>query len=254
MPCFTLFLGFADAAVTGWDVAPFTLTAGSATTLSITGTVTAKVPEDTPAGNTLFSAVATKGSGAVVYTITSGNTGSVLEIDSNGAVMLATGKSLDFETTPSYTLIITAVETGATTATGTATLTVSIKNVLEFGQTQYGVCMSDGATADTVVGTYSISDNTASTTVTYAIDSSGNTNSAFTITSAGVLKVATGKTLAQKTLGGYEIDLTATESEGAADEGSTTVWIAVGTCGSSAMHVVATLGVTLLALIVAMFA
>ncbi|XP_052237771.1 protocadherin Fat 2-like [Dreissena polymorpha] len=254
MSGFTLFLVMlcllqnADAQITGWTETSFSSVSGAGTA-TISATVTSKVPENSIAGAKLFNAVATKtGSGAIVYIIASGNTGSLFEIDTAGAVKLATGKSLDFETTPSYTLQITASETGATGATGTATLTVSIKNVLEFGQTKYDVNMTCGATADTTVGTYIVMDNTASTTVTYAI-TSGNINSDFTFNATGVLKVATGKTLSQKTTEKYTMVLLATESGAVADAGSTTVLITVGTCGCSALA--ATLGLTLVAVVIA---
>ncbi|KAH3755589.1 hypothetical protein DPMN_190287 [Dreissena polymorpha] len=174
-----------------------------------------------------------------------------MQISAAGVVTLAAGKSLDFETTPSYTLVITA--TGASGSPGVANLTVNIKNVLEFGKTQYDVCMADGSTADTTVGTYTVKDNTGGATVTYAI-TSGNTNSDFTFTAAGELKVSTGKTLAQKTTEQYTVVLAATESgsPAVADLGSTTVSITVGTCGCSA--VAATLGLTLLAVVVAVSA
>ncbi|XP_052237883.1 protocadherin Fat 2-like [Dreissena polymorpha] len=242
---------YADAQITAWTITTGTVAGTNGAIVS--GSVTAAISETIAAGGTLFTAaatgVATIGS---PYAITTGNTGDVMAISSTGVVTLATGKSLDFETTPKYTLTITALASSGGT-TGTLTLTVNIKNVLEFGQKQYGVCMSDGATADTTVGTYTVSDKTSGTTLTYDIDS-GDTNDYFTISSAGVLKVATGKTLAQKTTGGYELTLSVTESGSVAGDGFTTVWIAVGTCGSSAVHVAATMGVTLLALVASVFA
>ncbi|XP_052237989.1 uncharacterized protein LOC127849311 [Dreissena polymorpha] len=176
---------------------------------------------------------------AISYTITSGNNGSVMQISATGVITLAAGKSLDFETTLSYTLVITV--TGASGSPDVATLTVNIKNVLEFGKTLYDVCMVDGSTADTTVGTYTMKDNTGGATVTYAITS-------------GELKVSTGKTLAQKTTEKYTVVLAATESGSTAfaDPGSNTVSVDVGTCGCSA--VAATLGLTLLAVVLAVSA
>ncbi|KAH3755538.1 hypothetical protein DPMN_190234 [Dreissena polymorpha] len=188
---------------------------------------------------------------AISYTITSGNNGSVMQISATGVITLAAGKSLDFETTLSYTLVITV--TGASGSPDVATLTVNIKNVLEFGKTLYDVCMVDGSTADTTMGTYTVKDNTVGATVTYAI-TSVNKNSDFTFTAAGELTVSTGKTLAQKTTEKYTVVLEATESGSPAfaDPGSNTVSITVGPCGCSA--VAATLGLTLLPVVVAVSA
>ncbi|XP_052283337.1 uncharacterized protein LOC127880139 [Dreissena polymorpha] len=82
----------------------------------------------------------------------------------------------------------------------------------------------------------------------------GNTNTDFTFTAAGVLKVATGKTLAQKTTEKYTLVLGVAESGGAssADAGSTIVTITVTTCGCSALA--ATLGLTLPSMVVAVSA
>ena len=68
------------------------------------------------------------------------------------------------------------------------------------------------------------------------IFSAGCTNTDYAISStSGVLKVATGKTLAQTTTAKYTVMLGAKESGAAAGDGSTTVSITVGTCGCSAL-------------------
>ena len=65
----------------------------------------------------------------VSYAITAGNTGNVFDIDDNGAITVASGATLDFDTAPtSYTLTITA-RNGALPQTDTMMLTISLTGV-----------------------------------------------------------------------------------------------------------------------------
>jgi len=67
------------------------------------------IPEDSPAGTAVGTAVGSDANRAdtITWSITSGNTGGAFSIDTaTGAVTTATG--LDFETTPSYVLTVTA--------------------------------------------------------------------------------------------------------------------------------------------------
>ncbi|KAH3753466.1 hypothetical protein DPMN_188103 [Dreissena polymorpha] len=86
-------LFLADFQVTAWTETPFTVTTGTGTA-TISGSVTTKVAVNEVPGYTLFTAAAT---GASSCTITSGNTGSVMQISAAGVVTLVAGKSLDFE-------------------------------------------------------------------------------------------------------------------------------------------------------------
>ncbi|KAH3755555.1 hypothetical protein DPMN_190252 [Dreissena polymorpha] len=116
-----------NAQITGWTDTSFSSVTGTATA-TLSATVTSKVPENS-------IAVAKKtGSGAIVYIIASGNTGSLFEIDTAGAVNLATGKmisgcnivatgkTLSQKTTENYTMVLLATESGAVADAGSTSL------------------------------------------------------------------------------------------------------------------------------------
>ena len=64
---------------------------------------------------------------SVSFAITGGNAGNVFAIDTNGNITTATG--LNYEATPSYSLIVTATDGGG--LSDTATITVDVTNVNE---------------------------------------------------------------------------------------------------------------------------
>ena len=66
---------------------------------------------------------------AITYSITAGNTGGAFAINAaTGAITVATSAALDYETTPSFTLTITASDG---TLSDTAALTVTLNNLNE---------------------------------------------------------------------------------------------------------------------------
>ncbi|KAH3750935.1 S-layer protein-like [Dreissena polymorpha] len=149
----------------------------------------------------------------------------------NGAVKLATGKTLDKETKSSYVLKIVGTDS---TDTATLTVTLTVTNRLEFAKTSYEVCVADGTVAGTVIGTYTAVDAVSGTdTVSYTNAPSTD----LTVdSSTGALKVATSKTLTSATVGGYTTTITAdqTGSNGAASaDGTTQVKVTVGGCSGA---------------------
>jgi len=99
------------------------------------------VGEDQTAGGAVGTVLATDedDGSTLTYSIVSGNTGAVFAIaGSTGAITVATGMSLDHETTPSYSLVIRATDdgiTGHTTAkNGQATVSITVDDVNEAPQ------------------------------------------------------------------------------------------------------------------------
>jgi VCBS repeat-containing protein len=69
---------------------------------------------------------------SLTYAITAGNTGGAFAIDSiTGQITVANGSALDFETTPSFLLTVTATDNGSPSLSGSATITVNLTNVNE---------------------------------------------------------------------------------------------------------------------------
>lgn len=88
---------------------------------TIVGNVIASEPD---AGQTL------------TYSIVSGNTGNAFAINSSsGLLMVATSASLDFQTTPTFTLVIKVQDNGAVYLSDQATITVNLTSVVSCSAT-----------------------------------------------------------------------------------------------------------------------
>ncbi|KAH3797898.1 uncharacterized protein LOC127836809 [Dreissena polymorpha] len=237
-----LLANFTDAQFTAWTTTGFTIQSGSATA-SVTLKYDTKVPETSTATTAIFTLAAT-GTGTMAYAFaTAGNPNSVGAIaGGTGAVTLAATKSIDYETTTSIVFVVTA--TTGTGTTGTATVTVEIRNVVEFSNTHYVACVADGATAGTTVGTYTVADKASGDTIAYTHTPTSDFDYA---SATGVVSVKTTRDM--KILGGQALTLTATPgatSTSATTAGTTTLWIAIGTCTSSALQITAMLGMVML--------
>ncbi|MBK7172697.1 MAG: cadherin domain-containing protein [Bacteroidales bacterium] len=154
----------------------FTLAENSINTTNV-GTVVASDPD---AGQVL------------AYSILSGNTLGAFTINgSTGALTVANSAALNFETTPSFSLIIKVQDNGAGSLSAQATITVNLTNVNEvpaIGNQTFSI--AENAANGTNVGTVAASDPDAGQTLTYSI-LSGNTSGAFAINSTnGALTVA----------------------------------------------------------------
>ena len=90
--------------------------------------------------------------GTVTYSITAGDPDDLFEVDANGQISLKSGSVLDFETTQSYTLTLTADDGNSNTDTATVTINVGDTN--------------DNAPTLTISGTGALQATTASVGVT----------------------------------------------------------------------------------------
>src|SRR2546426_652436 len=68
----------------------------------------------------------------LTYAITGGNTGGAFAIDGRtAAITVANSAALNFETTPSFSLTVSATDTGSPALSGANTITVNLTNVNE---------------------------------------------------------------------------------------------------------------------------
>ncbi|MBL0135866.1 MAG: cadherin repeat domain-containing protein [Chitinophagaceae bacterium] len=118
----------------------------------------------------------------LTYSILSGNTGGAFAINaSSGALSVATSSALNFETTPSFTLVVKVQDNGTGSLSNQANITITLTNVNEvpvIANQTFAIAenSANGSAAGTVVAT----DPDAGQTLTYSI-LSGNTNGAFSI-------------------------------------------------------------------------
>ena len=182
--------------------------------------------------------VDTDGDGkALTYSIIAGNDNGLFALNqSTGVITLATGKSLDYETSPSHTLVVQAAESDGS-GTDTAVITINVGNVNEhapviddisvdalesIGDTDVIVDLREKNTfADVDKDNESISYSiTAGNPV--VDDTTNPVTKLFTIDSAtGVIKLTSGQSLDFETTSSYSLTVRATESDGNAFDDAT---------------------------------
>ncbi len=185
--------------------APFVVAENSANG-TVVGTVTATDP-DSPSRN--------NNNNVLTYAITGGNAGNVFAINpTTGAIAVA--GVLDYETTESYSLMVTVADGGRPSLSATARLTITVTDVNDTpvfaGGPTATVAYAENAT--TPVTTVGATDADAGQTVTFSL-TGGADMALFTITSAGVLTFNTAPDFEMPTDVGtnnmYEVTITATD-------------------------------------------
>ncbi|XP_052778546.1 cadherin EGF LAG seven-pass G-type receptor 2-like, partial [Mya arenaria] len=163
---------------------------------SVTG-ATVAIDESTAVGGAVTTVVATDADtgadGDLTFSISQGNSAGKFTIDpTTGAISVA--GSLDYETTIQYLLTVMATDGGSTAQTGSATITVDINDVSDQAPTcsanSYYVSIDEpGVVSSNNYVTLACTDTDAVDTLTYSI-ASGNTGSKFSISTAGVITLA----------------------------------------------------------------
>jgi Ca2+-binding RTX toxin-like protein len=147
------------------------------------------------------------------FAITGGNSNGLFEISSTGAISVASGSSLNYESATSHTLTIQATDADSLTRTDTVIITVNdVNETPAFGQSSYSFGAIDEHSAQgTVVGTVSATDEDAGDQVTYSI-TSGNDENIFAIDSqTGTITVDKGYLLDAETTASRSLTIEATD-------------------------------------------
>ena len=146
------------------------------------------VNENAANATVVGTVTATDAEGAVSgFNIVSGNTNNVFSIASNGTITVS--GAIDYESTTSYTLSLTATD-GINTSTA-VNVTISVNDVNDVAPVivpPQGFTIDENSSNGTIVGTVAASD--VDSTVTGFNVTSGNTNNAFAISSNGVFTVS----------------------------------------------------------------
>ena len=177
----------------------FSVAENTATTI-VVGTIVATDPN---VGQTL------------TFTVTGGTGQAAFAVSAGGVITVATSTLLNFETTPSFTLNVTATDTGATPLSDTAIITINLTNVNEAPTVNAAgpFSIAENLATGTIVGTaLTASDVDAGSVFTWAI-TGGNTGSAFGINaSTGQLTVLTSAALNFETTPSFSLTVTATDN------------------------------------------
>ena len=147
----------------------------------------------------------------VHYEIIAGNTDGVFSIDDTGGISVAAGKNLDFETTTSYTLTITATDSGTPTMQDMYTITIGIEDsndiapvIAVIGDDTIGDETIDGITEVAFAENNNAAEPELLTTLTFSIEDI-DTNNDFEFR---VMAGADAPTAAQEALAGkFEVAL-----------------------------------------------
>jgi VCBS repeat-containing protein len=193
---------------------PFTLAENSANGTSFGATIAAT---DVDPGQTLS------------FTITAGNTGGAFAINAaTGEITVANQASLDYETSPSFTLTIAATDDGVPPLSGTGTFAIALTDVNETPTVAPATFnVDENAAVATTVGTPVASDPDAGQTLTYAIIA-GNTGGAFAINPVtGAITVATPAALDFETTPLFSLSVQVTDNGPGALSATATITVQV---------------------------
>ena len=204
-----------------------------------TGTpYTATLAEDVTTGTSVATVAATDADGDnISFSITAGDAGGDFAIDAaTGAI--TTAQTLDFETSSSYTLTVTATDDGSPANSTTETVTVTITDVNDnapvFTGTPYTSTIAEDVAVGTSVLTVSSTDADAgaNATVTYSI-TAGNAAGDFTI-DAATGEITTVNALNAEATASYTLTITATDGGTPANSTTETVTITVSNVNDNA--------------------
>ena len=161
---------------------------------------------------------------SVTYDITGGTGMGVFDIDNSGAISVASGATLDYEDTTSYTLTITATDGGTPALTDTMMLTIDLTDINDViptytpsGDASVRIVTAADNTAGASTGySITISDADADATNTFGVSVSGDSRDRFEFQDQGggvwELFLKTGETVDEAE--GATITLTYTVSDG----------------------------------------
>ncbi len=153
---------------------------------------------------------------AITYSITAGNTGGAFSINaSTGAITVANSTALDFETSPSFTLTVTASDG---TLSDTAAITVNLNNLNDNAPNIIDATVAIDENSGNATAVANVSDSFTGTdfdrdgaAITYSI-TSGNTGGAFAINAAtGAITVANSAALDFETTPSFTLTVTASD-------------------------------------------
>ncbi|XP_045179345.2 protocadherin Fat 4-like [Mercenaria mercenaria] len=203
------------------------------------GDGTANVDENAAVGDAVETIAATSDDNLGAITLLT--TGTPFTLAVGGALTVASA-TLDFETTPTYTLSIKGVDDSTS---ATATLTVHVNDAPTFSSSTFSTCATDGSVAGTTVYTLSATDGNSGDTLTYSI-TGGNTGTDFAISSD---KIVTANALAMARTASYDLIVQVSDTSLTA---SATVTVSVSASCNSATALVFSLLTILTALVVAL--
>ncbi|NLG96041.1 MAG: tandem-95 repeat protein [Chloroflexi bacterium] len=160
------------------------------------------------------------------YSILSGNTDNAFAVDADGNLIVANSDALDYNTNPSFALVVQVSDDATPPLSDTAQITVNVNNINDQPVVTGGSYTLDENTAiGTVLTTVTFTDRDAGQTHTFTI-ASGNTDNAFSINpTTGVITVA--GALDYETLSTYSLVVEVTDNGTPPAAGTATIQVTI---------------------------
>ena len=161
-------------------------------------------------------------SDSLSYSIVGGNSNGAFAINAaTGKLTVANSAALDFESSPTFSLMIRATDAGGLTNDATTTIVLSNVNEAPTMQTA-AFSIAENAANGTVIGSVSGTDPDASDSLSYSII--GNTNGAFAINSTtGTLSVANTAALNFEATPSFSLVIRVTDASGLTSDATTAI-------------------------------
>ncbi|HYF51941.1 MAG TPA: cadherin domain-containing protein [Planctomycetota bacterium] len=173
------------------------------------------IAENSPAGSAVGAVVAADPDAgqALTYAITAGNASGAFAINaSSGAITIASPSAVNFETSPTFSLLISVSDNFTPPLSASATMTVQLADVNEPPVLAARVfSITENSSFGTVVGTVTGSDADAGQTLAYTIIA-GNTGGAFAVDApSGRITVANSSALNFEATASFRLTINATD-------------------------------------------
>jgi hypothetical protein len=192
-----------------YDDATITINVSGTNHVPVINNQTFSTNENSSNGTTIGTVIATDPDAgqALTYSIISGNTSGAFAINaSSGVISVANSSALNFETTPSFSIVVKVLDNGSSSLTAQATIIISLLNLNEPPvMSNQSFSINENIANGTSFGPITASDPDAGQTLTYSI-ASGNTGGAFALNSStGMLIVSNSSILNYETTPSFPI-------------------------------------------------
>ena len=165
----------------------------------------------------------------LTYALSTGNEGGAFAIDDDGVISVADSAALDFETTPQFTLTVTATDDGLLPLAGTATVTVSLRDLNEAAPQidDQTLLVKESVPTGTVVGQVVATDADTGQNLRYELVS-GNEAGAFDLDeTTGELRVRNGRRIDFERSAAFSLLVRVTDDGTPTRSGEATITVAV---------------------------
>lgn len=166
---------------------------------------------------------------SLTYAIESGNTDAAFAIDPvTGEITVVNAAALDFEATPSFSLVVSVADSGTPGLTSSAGVTIALADLNETPEISGGAfSLAENSVNGTAVGSVTATDPDVGQSLTYAIVS-GNTGGGFAIDpTTGQITVANSLVLDFETTPAFTLQVRATDTGSPAHSADATVTISL---------------------------